>query len=47
MPSSVVIGAIVRDGEVLAPRGDTMIQYEDNIVILIDVSVSDKILKQL
>ena len=47
MPASVVIGAIVRDGQVLAPRGDTMIQYQDNIVILVDVSVLDNILKQL
>jgi len=47
MPSSIVIGAIVRDGQVLAPRGDTMIQYKDHIVVLIDVAVLDKILKQL
>jgi trk system potassium uptake protein TrkA len=47
MPNLVLIGAIVRDEQAIAPRGDTTIKYGDHIVILTDVSVLDKVLQQL
>ena len=47
MPDLVLIGAIVRDEQAIAPRGDTTIKYGDHIVILTDVSVLDKVLQQL
>ncbi len=34
LPSGVVIGAILREGEVLLPRADTVVQPEDRVVVL-------------
>ena len=34
LPSGIMIGAIVRDGEVLIPRGDTTFETDDRVVIL-------------
>ena len=33
IPQGVLIGAIVRDGQVISPRGDTMIEPQDRIVL--------------
>ena len=34
LPSGIMIGAIVRDTEVLIPRGDTTFEANDHVVIL-------------
>lgn len=34
LPRGVIIGAIVRDGEVLIPRGDTDIRINDRVILL-------------
>lgn len=34
LPRGVIIGAIVRDGEVLIPRGDTDIRIHDRVILL-------------
>ena len=33
MPNGVVLGAIVRDGQVISPRGSTVIEPKDRIVL--------------
>lgn len=34
LPSGVIIGAIVRDGEVIIPRGDTDVRARDRVILL-------------
>lgn len=34
IPAGIIIGAIVRDGEVLIPRGDTVVRVEDRVILL-------------
>jgi trk system potassium uptake protein TrkA len=34
LPSGVIIGAIVRDGEVVIPRGDTDVRARDRVILL-------------
>lgn len=34
LPSGVIIGAVVRDGEVIIPRPDTVIQPKDDVILL-------------
>ena len=34
VPSGVIIGAIVRDGEVIIPRGDTDVRAHDRVILL-------------
>jgi trk system potassium uptake protein TrkA len=34
LPEGVIIGALVRDGRVLMPRGDTVIRPNDRVTIL-------------
>ena len=33
LPSSVLIGALVRDGQVIIPRGDTVVEAKDRVVL--------------
>jgi trk system potassium uptake protein len=33
LPDNVLVGAVVRDGEVIVPRGDTVIQVNDRVVL--------------
>ena len=33
LPSGVILGAIVRDGKVISPRGDTVVHGEDRVVL--------------
>ena len=39
----VIIGAIIRDDKVIAPRGDTVIQVHDRLVILARSNMSRKV----
>jgi trk system potassium uptake protein TrkA len=34
LPKGVIIGAIVRDEKVISPRGDTIIDKNDSVVLL-------------
>jgi len=42
LPDGVVIGAITRDGELISPRGDTVIELGDHIVVFVDVEYLDE-----
>jgi len=47
LPEGVVIGAITRNGEVITPRGGTVIQPGDHIVVFADAAVVDAVLDVL
>jgi trk system potassium uptake protein TrkA len=34
MPDGVILGAVVRDGEVIIPRGATVIEGNDRVILL-------------
>jgi len=34
MPAGIIIGAIVRDGDVIIPRGATVIEGHDRVILL-------------
>jgi len=46
-PRGVVIGAITRNGDVVTPRGGTVIEPGDHIVVFADASVVDEVLSSL
>ena len=33
LPDNVLVGAVVREGEVIVPRSDTVIQVKDRVVL--------------
>lgn len=43
LPPGVVIGAVTRDGEYVVPRGDTILQADDHIVVFADHDVVDEV----
>ncbi len=43
LPECVVIGAISRDGELITPRGTTVPQAGDHIVLFVDATVLDEV----
>ena len=42
LPDGVVLGAITRNGELVVPRGDTVIQTGDHVVVFVDTTVLDE-----
>ena len=44
LPDGVVIGAISRDGELLGPRGATVFEPGDHVVVFVDATVLDEII---
>ncbi|WP_324756652.1 Trk system potassium transporter TrkA [Haloarcula montana] len=42
LPEGVVIGAITRDGELVIPRGDTVIEADDHVVVFVDAAALDE-----
>jgi trk system potassium uptake protein TrkA len=40
LPEGVVIGALTRNGETIAPRGDTVVEVGDHVVVFVDAAVS-------
>ncbi|RZV08561.1 trk system potassium uptake protein TrkA [Natrinema hispanicum] len=42
LPDGIVIGAITRDGELITPRGETVIEGDDHVVVFVDTRVVDK-----
>jgi trk system potassium uptake protein TrkA len=47
LPRGVVIGAITRDDAFVTPRGDTVIQSGDHVVVFLDADVVDEITPML
>ncbi len=47
LPDGVVIGAIIRDGEFVNPRGDTVIETEDHVVVFVDAAVLDAVIGKI
>ena len=45
LPSGVIIGAIVRDGEVIVPRGETVIAAKDRVVLFATYEAVKKVEK--
>ncbi len=45
LPSGVLLGAIVRDGEMICPGGDTVVQAEDRVVLFASADVIRKVEK--
>ncbi|MDZ7850372.1 MAG: Trk system potassium transporter TrkA [Halodesulfurarchaeum sp.] len=43
LPDGVVIGAISRDGELVTPRGETVFQPGDHVVVFVDGTVLDEV----
>jgi trk system potassium uptake protein TrkA len=43
LPEGVVIGAITREREFVVPRGDTVIETGDHVVVFVDTAVSDRV----
>ncbi|MCZ6637635.1 MAG: Trk system potassium transporter TrkA [Alphaproteobacteria bacterium] len=39
LPSGLIIGALVRDGEVLIPRGDTVVHAQDRVILFAETEV--------
>ncbi|MFC7068272.1 Trk system potassium transporter TrkA [Halobaculum lipolyticum] len=46
-PDCLVIGAITRDGELVTPRGDTVIRPGDHVVVFFETSVVDEVTRKL
>ena len=47
VPHNFVLGAIIREGEVLIPRGKTVLQGRDHLVLFVDAEVADEVLQAI
>ncbi|WP_254763339.1 Trk system potassium transporter TrkA [Natrinema marinum] len=47
LPDGVVIGAITRDDTVITPRGDTVIEGGDHVIVFVDTDVLDQVTRAL
>lgn len=47
LPEGVVIGAITRDGEFVIPRGETVVEVGDHVVVFIDASLTSDLPSKL
>jgi len=47
LPDGVVIGAITRDGQFVVPRGDTVVEVRDHVVVFVDSDVQDEVSAKL
>ncbi|GAB3671576.1 Trk system potassium transporter TrkA [Halopiger thermotolerans] len=43
LPDGVVVGAITRDGRLITPRGDTVLERGDHVVVFVDTRVLDEV----
>ncbi len=43
LPAGVAIGAITRNGELIVPRGETVIESGDHVIIFVDIEVIDAV----
>jgi trk system potassium uptake protein TrkA len=44
VPHNFVLGAVIRDEEVLIPRGKTVLRSKDHLVLFVDADVADEVL---
>jgi trk system potassium uptake protein TrkA len=42
LPDGVVVGAITRNGEFVIPRGDTVVEHGDHVVVFVDVTAAEE-----
>jgi len=47
LPEGVVVGAITRNGEHITPRGDTVVELGDHVVVFVDTSVLAEVTDKL
>jgi trk system potassium uptake protein TrkA len=47
LPDGVVIGAITRNGELVKPRGDTVIRADDHVVVFVDAEAIEEATAEL
>ncbi|MDS0473988.1 Trk system potassium transporter TrkA [Natrinema sp. 1APR25-10V2] len=47
LPNGVVIGAITRDETLITPRGDTVVEGGDHVVVFVDTDVLDEVTSAL
>jgi trk system potassium uptake protein TrkA len=47
LPDSVVVGAITRNGELITPRGDTVVEDGDHVVVFLATDVLDDVVEKL
>jgi trk system potassium uptake protein TrkA len=47
MPKGVVIGAITRGDELITPRGDTVVEAGDHVILLAEIEAVDAVTKLL
>ncbi len=43
LPAGVVIGAITRNGEQITPRGETVVELDDRVVVFVDTDVLEAV----
>ena len=47
LPQNVVVGAITRDGEFVTPRGDTVVEVDDHVVLFLATAVIDEVMREI
>lgn len=47
LPTGVIIGALIRDGEVVIPRGDTVVNINDRVILFAAAEVVKEVEKRL
>jgi len=47
VPHNFVLGAVSRDGDVLIPRGDTVLEAQDHLVLFVDAEEADDVLEKI
>jgi trk system potassium uptake protein TrkA len=47
LPDEVVIGALVRDGEFITPRGDTVVETGDHVVVFAEMDIVEEVTPRL
>ncbi|MBZ6496211.1 Trk system potassium transporter TrkA [Natrinema longum] len=47
LPAAVVVGAISRDGELITPRGETIVEAGDHVVVFVDTDVLETVIEAL
>ena len=47
LPTRVTIGAITRNGEFVTPRGDTVVEVGDHVVVFAETEAIDTVASQI
>jgi trk system potassium uptake protein TrkA len=47
LPDGVVVGAITRDGDLVTPRGNTVVRAGDHVVLFVDAEILEEVLDEL